>query len=85
MPGDSVVWALRSSNTMAVKRYWLTPVIFPPQVPAVLGDPAQWQRFAQLRERVETDPDGLDEVRAVWAPVERDLWDAADDAWEDDE
>jgi len=54
---------------------------FPPQVPAVLRDPAQWQRFAHLRERVETDPGGLGEVRAVWAPVEDDLWDAADDAF----
>jgi dipeptidase len=51
---------------------------FPPDVPAVLRDPAQWQRFAQLRERVETDPGGLDSLRAVLAPIERDLWDAAD-------
>lgn len=54
--------------------------LFPPRVPAVLRDPAQWLRFAQLRERVETDPDGLGAVRAVLAPIERDLWDAADDA-----
>ena len=54
---------------------------FPPQVPVVLGDPGQWQRFAHLRERVETDPDGLAQVRAVWAPVEQDLWDAADHAF----
>jgi hypothetical protein len=54
---------------------------FPPLVPAVLGDPTQWQRFAHLRERVETDPDGLDRVRSVWGPIEQDLWDAADDAF----
>jgi dipeptidase len=54
---------------------------FPPDVPVVLRDPAQWQRFSQLRERVETDPDGLATVRSVLAPIERELWDAADAAF----
>jgi dipeptidase len=51
---------------------------FPPEVPVVLRDPAQWQRFSRLRERVETDPEGLAAVRSVLAPIERELWDAAD-------
>jgi hypothetical protein len=54
---------------------------FPPDVPVVLRDPAQWQRFSQLREHVETDPDGLATVRSVLAPIERELWDAADAAF----
>src|SRR5437667_5264744 len=51
---------------------------FPPAVPAALGDPAQWQRFARLRDRVEADPDALPAVRAVLAPIESDLWAEAD-------
>ena len=54
---------------------------FPPDVPIVLRDPAQWQRFSQLRERVEIDPEGLAKVRSVMAPIERELWDAADAAF----
>jgi hypothetical protein len=54
---------------------------FPPEDPAVLRDPGQWQRFARLRDRVETDHDGLAQVRAVLAPVEDELWDAADAAF----
>jgi hypothetical protein len=54
---------------------------FPPDVPVVLRDPAQWHRFSHLRERVETDPDGLATVRSVLAPIERDLWEAADVAF----
>ena len=46
----------------------------PPAVPPVLTDPAQWQRFARLRDRVDTDPAALGTVRAVLAPLERDLW-----------
>ena len=54
---------------------------FPPHVPTVLCDPAQWERFACLRERVETDPGGLAAVREVLAPIEQELWDAADAAF----
>ncbi len=39
-------------------------------VPEVLGDEATWWRFARLRDRVETDPEGIAEVRARLAPVE---------------
>jgi secernin len=52
---------------------------FPPAVPTALADPAQWQRFAQLRARVEADPDALANVRGVLAPVENDLWADADE------
>jgi hypothetical protein len=54
---------------------------FPPDVPVVLRDPAQWQRFARLRDRAETEPDGLARVRQVLAPIEHDLWEAADAAY----
>jgi secernin len=52
---------------------------FPPVLPTALSDPAQWQRFARLRDRVETDLDALPAVRRVLAPVEADLWADADD------
>ncbi len=51
---------------------------FPPAVPAALSDPARWHRFTQLRKRVETEPDALQEVRNVLTPVEDDLWAEAD-------
>ncbi len=54
---------------------------FPPDLPRVLRDPAQWQRFSRLRERVETDREGLANVRSVLAPIEHELWDAADVAF----
>src|SRR5262249_23566342 len=54
---------------------------FPPAVPGVLRDPAQWERFARLRERVETDPDGLTAVRGALTPIEHELWEAADSAF----
>ena len=50
----------------------------PPHVPQILTDPAQWQRFTQLRDRVEADPQALPAVRAVLAPLEHDLWGEAD-------
>jgi dipeptidase len=53
---------------------------FPPDVPAVLRDPAQWQRFAQLRDRVEADPRALAAVRRAFAPVEAELWAVGDAA-----
>jgi len=57
--------------------------VFPPLgVPAPLGEPGGWQRFAALRERVEREPDALVAVRAVLAPVEDELWDRADHAAE---
>ena len=53
---------------------------FPLAVPTTLSDPAQWERFARLRHRIETEPDALAAVREVLAPAERELWEAADDA-----
>jgi hypothetical protein len=52
--------------------------LFPPAVPPALQDPAQWERFARLRDRVEHAPDALAEVRTVLAPVEAELWAEAD-------
>lgn len=53
---------------------------FPPAVPAILNDPRQWERFARLRDRVESDVDALASVRRALAPVESELWAAADAA-----
>jgi secernin len=48
---------------------------------AELGDEATWQRFADLRHRVEADGDALHRVRAVLAPVEADLWRTGTSGW----
>jgi len=50
-------------------------------VPAGLSDPAQWQRFARLRDRAESRPDALTEIRSVLAPVEAEIWAGADDCY----
>jgi hypothetical protein len=53
--------------------------VFPPlAVPIALGEPATWQRFAALRDRVERDANALAGIRSVFAPVEEDLWAEAD-------
>lgn len=49
-------------------------------VPAELARVETWTRFAALRARVEDDPGALAHVRARLAPVEAELWDAADAA-----
>ncbi|GMU78284.1 MAG: hypothetical protein AMXMBFR46_10790 [Acidimicrobiia bacterium] len=58
-------------------------------VPRFLSDPAQWQRTAALRARVESEPETLRSIRAALDPVEAELWARADalddespDAWE---
>jgi len=52
---------------------------FPPgHVPSVIADPATWQRFAALRDRVERDGRELDPIRAALGPLESQLWDEAD-------
>jgi hypothetical protein len=56
------------------------PVFPPAGVPSELGDPGTWTRFARLRDRVERDGDELGEIREVLAPIEAELWVAADDA-----
>jgi secernin len=54
--------------------------VFPPVAPLAMGDAATWARFAALARRAEAGPDALAAVRAVLAPVEAALWDAADAA-----
>lgn len=54
--------------------------VFPPlAVPAALGDAAAWRRLAALRDRVEADGGVLPEIRAVFDPLEAELWSEADD------
>src|SRR5262249_50980372 len=53
---------------------------FPPAVPVELASEATWHRFTRVRDRVEAHPDELEAIRAVLAPVEHDLWAAADTA-----
>lgn len=52
--------------------------VFPPHIPPALADPATWHAFASLRDRVEADGDALSEIRALFAPVEAELWAEAD-------
>lgn len=55
--------------------------VFPPfDVPVELADPATWDRFARLRDRVEADGAELTAVRAVLGPLEAQLWEEADAA-----
>jgi secernin len=61
------------------------PVFPPAGVPSELADPGTWARFARLRDRVELDADQLGEIREVTAPIEAELWAAADDAYGDAE
>jgi hypothetical protein len=56
--------------------------VFPLAVPAALGEPQTWERLAALRDRVERDPDALAEIRAVFGPLESELWAEADDVAE---
>jgi len=72
----------------APARAWVAPgspcasvfiPLFPPlAVPAALGEPEVWRRFAALRVRVERDGDALFEVRAAFGPLEAELWAEAD-------
>jgi hypothetical protein len=48
--------------------------VFPGAVANELADPAQWERFARLRDAVEREPERLASVRAVLDPVEQELW-----------
>lgn len=72
-------WAALGSPCASV----YVPVLVPDHVPAVLGDPATWTRFAAVRDAVEADASRLDAVRGVLAPVEDRLWAAAFDAGRD--
>ncbi len=59
------------------------PVFPPAGVPAALGDPATWARFAALRARVEADGTALTGIRTVLGPVEAELWEEAEVVRED--
>jgi hypothetical protein len=47
-------------------------------VPASLGSAVWWHRFAAVARDVEKDSDVLAVVRALFGPLESDLWDEAD-------
>ena len=55
------------------------PVFPPAAVPPQLGDARVWSRFAALRDRVEREADALPEIRAVFGPLEAELWAEADE------
>jgi secernin len=59
------------------------PAFPPAAVAPELAVPANWARFAALRDRVEHDGDALGEIRSVLAPIEADLWAEADDSCAD--
>jgi hypothetical protein len=46
-----------------------------------LADAGEWERFARLRTRVESDDDALEAVRSTLGDVETALWDDADAAF----
>jgi secernin len=75
--GDGTVppraWACLGSPCVGV----YVPVFAGASAPE-LADPAQWDRFEQLRRRVEQRPESLAEVRTALAPVEAQLWHEAD-------
>jgi len=50
-------------------------------VPPELAHAEQWQRFARLRDRIESEPDELKRARSRLAPVEAELWADADAAF----
>jgi secernin len=70
-------WVALGSPCVSVYLPVFPPALLPPELAA----PATWARFAALRDRVEADPEALAPTRAVLAPVEAELWDAADDAY----
>jgi secernin len=83
---SSMIAALPADPTRPL-RAWVAPgqpcvsvfvPVFPPHVPGALADPAAWHAFAALRDRVEADGDALPEIRALFAPVEAELWAEAD-------
>jgi secernin len=58
--------------------------VFMDACPDELGDPSQWDRFAQLRDRAEADPDALAPIRSTLGGVEAELWETADDVMSSD-
>ncbi len=74
--GPTRVWSCLGNPCVGV----YVPM-FPPAVVAELAEERQWHRFARLRDRAAGDPEALERVRAVLAPVEDELWAVADDAY----
>jgi secernin len=74
--GPTRVWSCLGNPCVGV----YVPM-FPPAVVAELADEKQWHRFARLRDRVEAHPEDRERVRSVLAPVEDELWTAADAAY----
>jgi secernin len=67
-------WAALGSPCVSV----YVPVDGDTGLPDLLGDARTWHRFARLRERVEADPTGIDElhvIRAALDPIESELVD----------
>jgi secernin len=54
-------------------------------LPAVVGDPQVWTRFAAVRDAVGIDVDSLASVRVELSALEDALWDEADDLGTDPE
>jgi hypothetical protein len=53
--------------------------VFPPlAVPPELSDPANWAKFARLRDVVEADGSQLVRIRGAFGPLESQLWAEAD-------
>ena len=51
----------------------------PPFIPFELSGEPMWRAADALRQRAEADPGALEEIRAVLAPVEDELWSEADE------
>ena len=83
---SSIIAELPADPTLPL-RAWVSPgqpcvsiyvPVFGTHAPAALGDPVTWHAFAALRDRVESDEDALAEIRAVFGPLEAELWTEAD-------
>jgi hypothetical protein len=68
-------WVAPGSPCVSV----FVPVFPLAAAPSRLADAGVWRRFAALRDRVEREPEALAEVRAVFGPIEAELWAEADE------
>lgn len=73
--GPVRAWMAPGSPCVSV----FVPVFPPVAVPVQLGQVELWRAFARLRDRVEADADAIAGLRAELDPIERDLWEQADD------
>jgi dipeptidase len=67
------IWAALGSPCVSV----FVPFTFP-DVPHVLSDPAVWDAFRVLRDRVESDEAELSAIRVRLDGAEAEIWDGAD-------